>query len=172
VTLAFALVTAVGLVGCTRPPNPPPTSSTTTTPEPTTSGPRPASRPPVLLVGGTFESVSVVNVFVSVGGVDYGTTTANLCIGQGCTDMRHGSAFLASLNAGTNTPGNVSYYKIYSNPSAGGVEGEDAPIRGAINVGAQQQCHRSLLHADEYRSIIVESFLDNVFSGRGATATC
>jgi triacylglycerol esterase/lipase EstA (alpha/beta hydrolase family) len=118
-------------------------------------------------------ALSKVRTFVSVGGVDYGTTTANLCTGQGCTDMRHGSSFLANLNAGDDTPGDVRYFKIYSNPASGGVEGEDAPIRdGATNVSAQQLCRQSLAHADEYRSIIVESFLDNVFSGRPPTATC
>jgi triacylglycerol lipase len=118
-------------------------------------------------------ALSKVRTFVSVGGVDYGTTTANLCVGQGCTDMRHGSTFLANLNAGDDTPGDVRYFKIYSNPASGGVDGEDAPIRdGATNVNAQQLCRRSLQHADEYRSIIVQSFLDNVFSGREPTATC
>jgi hypothetical protein len=65
------------------------------------------------------------------------------------------------------------HFKVHSNQGSAGVEGEDAPIGdGATSVSAQQLCRRALAHADEYRSIIVESFLDSVFSGRPPTATC
>jgi pimeloyl-ACP methyl ester carboxylesterase len=117
-----------------------------------------------------------VHTFVSVGGVDNGTTTALACnfLGQGCVDMMHGSAFLAALNAGDDTPGDARVFKIYSTPAGGGVEGEDAPIQdGAVNRSAQELCNGvRLTHADEYRSVIVHSFLDNVFAGREPVATC
>jgi triacylglycerol lipase len=117
-------------------------------------------------------ALNKVDTFVSVGGVDDGTNTALLCSGQGCTDMRHGSAFLRDLNAGA-PPGGVRLFKIYSNPGMGGVDGEDAAIRGATNVSAQQLCPgKRLAHADEYRNRLVHTFLDNVLSGRPATGTC
>jgi triacylglycerol lipase len=119
-------------------------------------------------------ALTKVATFVSVGGVDSGTTTANFpCIGQGCVDMRHGSTFLRELNAGDTTPGDAAYFKIYSTPSGGGVEGEDAPIPGATNVSAQQLCPGNYLrHADQFRSVTVQSFLHDVFTGRVPTAVC
>jgi hypothetical protein len=65
------------------------------------------------------------------------------------------------------------YFKIYSNPGMGGVDGEDAPIAGATNVSAQELCRgKRLAHADEYRDRLVHTFLDNVLSDRSATGTC
>jgi triacylglycerol lipase len=117
-----------------------------------------------------------VHTFVSVGGVDYGTSTASACtaLGQGCVDMAPGSAFLKALNAGDDTPGDVQVFKIYSNPASGGVAGEQEPIQdGAVNRSVQELCNGvRLTHADEYRSPIVHSFLDNVFAGRDATSSC
>ena len=62
-----------------------------------------------------------VDSLVSLGGVMYGTSIANLanllglgnCIGiVGCQQMAIGSAFLNDLNAGDDTIGNVSYTNI------------------------------------------------------------
>lgn len=123
--------------------------------------------------GGALEKV---HTFVSVGGVDYGTSTATACLalGQGCVDMMPGSAFLRALNEGDDTPGPAQVFKIYSKPASGGVDGEEVPIQdGAVNRSAQELCGGvRLTHADEYRSPIVHSFLDNVFAGRQPVATC
>ena len=50
-----------------------------------------------------------VDDWVSLGGPNHGTNTANLCSSTACTEMRIGSTFLSELNAGDETPGEVSY---------------------------------------------------------------
>ena len=47
--------------------------------------------------------------WVSLGGPNHGTDTANFCFSTACTEMRIGSTFLAELNAGDETPGAVNY---------------------------------------------------------------
>ncbi|HEY3434970.1 MAG TPA: alpha/beta fold hydrolase [Solirubrobacterales bacterium] len=50
-----------------------------------------------------------VDDWVSLGGPNHGTSTANLCFSAACVEMRVGSTFLSELNAGDETPGSVSY---------------------------------------------------------------
>lgn len=50
-----------------------------------------------------------VDDWVSLGGPNHGTSTANLCFSAACVEMRVGSTFLSELNAGDETPGAVSY---------------------------------------------------------------
>lgn len=50
-----------------------------------------------------------VDDWVSLGGPNHGTDTANFCFSAACVEMRIGSTFLAELNAGDETPGVVSY---------------------------------------------------------------
>jgi triacylglycerol lipase len=50
-----------------------------------------------------------VNDWVSLGGPNHGTDTANFCISAACTEMRIGSSFLTALNSGDETPGAVAY---------------------------------------------------------------
>lgn len=50
-----------------------------------------------------------VDDWVSLGGPNHGTDTANFCFSAACVEMRIGSTFLAELNAGDETPGAVSY---------------------------------------------------------------
>jgi len=52
---------------------------------------------------------STVDEWVSLGGPNHGTDTANLCFSAACTEMRIGSTFLSELNAGDETPGSVNY---------------------------------------------------------------
>ncbi|HEY0317934.1 MAG TPA: triacylglycerol lipase [Solirubrobacterales bacterium] len=52
---------------------------------------------------------SKVDDWVSLGGPNHGTETANLCPSTSCVEMRVGSTFLKELNAGDETPGTVSY---------------------------------------------------------------
>jgi triacylglycerol lipase len=57
-------------------------------------------------LGGT----SYVDEWVSLGGPNHGTSTANLCFWQtSCFEMRPGSSFLSQLNSGDETPGDVRY---------------------------------------------------------------
>lgn len=52
---------------------------------------------------------SKVDDWVSLGGPNHGTETANFCPGTACEEMRIGSKFLSELNAGDETPGTVNY---------------------------------------------------------------
>ena len=52
---------------------------------------------------------SSVDEWVSLGGPNHGTSTANLCFSTACVEMRPGSTFLSELNAGDETPGAVNY---------------------------------------------------------------
>lgn len=50
-----------------------------------------------------------VDDWVSLGGPNHGTNTANFCTSQACIEMRPNSAFLNDLNSGDETPGAVNY---------------------------------------------------------------
>jgi triacylglycerol lipase len=50
-----------------------------------------------------------VDEWVSLGGPNHGTDTANFCFSTSCTEMRIGSSFLTALNSGDETPGAVNY---------------------------------------------------------------
>jgi triacylglycerol lipase len=52
---------------------------------------------------------SKVDDWVSLGGPNHGTETANACTQTACIEMRVGSTFLSELNAGDETPGIVNY---------------------------------------------------------------
>lgn len=54
---------------------------------------------------------SKVDDWVSLGGPNHGTETANACAGfqVSCKEMQVGSTFLSELNAGDETPGTVNY---------------------------------------------------------------
>src|SRR3954465_3658940 len=50
-----------------------------------------------------------VDEWVSLGGPNHGTDTANFCFDASCVEMRQNSTFLKSLNSGDETPGAVNY---------------------------------------------------------------
>jgi triacylglycerol lipase len=52
---------------------------------------------------------SKVDDWVSLGGPNHGTETANFCSSTSCVEMRVGSTFLKELNATDETPGAVNY---------------------------------------------------------------
>jgi triacylglycerol lipase len=52
---------------------------------------------------------SKVDDWVSLGGPNHGTETANACTQTSCVEMRVGSTFLKELNATDETPGAVNY---------------------------------------------------------------
>jgi len=52
---------------------------------------------------------SKVDDWVSLGGPNHGTETANFCFSTSCVEMRIGSTFLKELNEGDETPGTVNY---------------------------------------------------------------
>jgi triacylglycerol lipase len=86
-----------------------------------------------------------VDDWVSLGGPNHGTETANLCFSTACTEMRIGSTFLEELNAGDETPGAVNYGTWWSpcdefiNPDS------SVPLSGATNTETACISHLSLL---------------------------
>lgn len=88
---------------------------------------------------------SKVDDWVSLGGPNHGTETANFCLGTSCTEMRVGSKFLSELNAGDETPGEVNYGTWWSpcdefiNPDS------SVPLTGATNHETACISHLSLL---------------------------
>jgi triacylglycerol lipase len=61
-------------------------------------------------LGGTAK----VDDWVSLGGPNHGTNTANFCFDTSCVEMRQGSSFLSALNSGDETPGAVHYGTFWS----------------------------------------------------------
>lgn len=57
-----------------------------------------------------------IDAWVSLGGPNHGTDTANLCFSTACSEMRIGSSFLANLNAGDETPGSVTRWRTWWSP--------------------------------------------------------
>jgi len=88
---------------------------------------------------------SKVDDWVSLGGPNHGTEAANICGGIACEEMRIGSKFLAELNAGDETPGEVNYGTWWSpcdefiNPD------ESVILSGATNHKTACLSHLSLL---------------------------
>lgn len=88
---------------------------------------------------------STVDDWVSLGGPNHGTETANFCFSTSCTEMRVGSKFLSELNAGDETPGAVNYGTWWSpcdefiNPDS------SVSLTGATNTKTACISHLSLL---------------------------
>jgi triacylglycerol lipase len=89
-----------------------------------------------------------VDEWVSLGGPNHGTTTANLCFwNTSCFEMRPNSTFLNALNAVDETPGTVNYGTWWSpcdeiiNPDS------SVPLTGATNTQTACMSHSSL-HQD------------------------
>lgn len=118
--------------------------------------------------------VDTVATMISLGGVNYGTTRAYLCESRSCLQMRPGSAFLARLNAGDDTPGQVDYVHLYSYDGSGGINGEDIPLAdGATNVAAQDLCPGVVVdHRDEYDAGVMRELIADAVLRQELTATC
>jgi triacylglycerol lipase len=97
-----------------------------------------------------------VDDWVSLGGPNHGTDTANACTQASCVEMRIGSSFLTSLNATDETPGTVSYGTWWSpcdsiiNPDS------SVALSGATNT--QTAC---LSHSDLYTDSTVYTQVKN-----------
>ncbi|MGN6816773.1 MAG: esterase/lipase family protein [Solirubrobacterales bacterium] len=88
---------------------------------------------------------SKVDDWVSLGGPNHGTETANACVFQvSCQEMQVGSKFLSELNAGDETPGTVNYGTWWSpcdeiiNPD------ESVILTGATNTKTACMSHTAL----------------------------
>jgi triacylglycerol lipase len=77
-----------------------------------------------------------VDDWVSLGGPNHGTTTANTCAETSCLEMRVGSEFLTRLNETDETPGAVSYGTWWSSCDEFINPDESVILSGATNTAA------------------------------------
>lgn len=79
-----------------------------------------------------FSGTAPVDAWVSLGGPNHGTDWANGCGDVSCIEMRVGSAFLADLNSGDETPGPYRY-GTWRSPCDLIVATWSVPLSGATN---------------------------------------
>jgi triacylglycerol lipase len=85
-----------------------------------------------------------VDDWVSLGGPNHGTTSANLCGFASCIEMRIGSTFLTQLNEGDETPGLVNYGTWWSSCDEFINPHESVLLSGATNTEAGCISHVAL----------------------------
>jgi triacylglycerol lipase len=86
-----------------------------------------------------------VDDWVSLGGPNHGTTSANLCSEESCREMRIESTFLRELNREDETPGTVSYGTWWSSCDEFINPDESVILIGATNTAAGCVGHIALL---------------------------
>src|SRR6266542_6040827 len=85
-----------------------------------------------------------VDDWVSLGGPNHGTDTADQCSFTPCLEMRIGSAFLTALNAGDETPGFPRYATWWSPCDATINPDSSVPLAGATNTQTACLAHNQL----------------------------
>lgn len=88
-----------------------------------------------------------VDEWVSLGGPNHGTDTANFCFSTACSEMRIGSSFLKALNSVDETPGAVSYRTWWSPCDSVINPDSSVSLAGATNTRTACLSH-SALHQD------------------------
>ncbi|HUS60933.1 MAG TPA: hypothetical protein VMY34_01975 [Acidimicrobiales bacterium] len=91
-----------------------------------------------------------IDEWVSLGGPNHGTDTANFCFDTSCKEMRVGSLFLADLNAGDETPGTPRYGTWMSPCDT--VINPDSSVAVSGGTNTQTAC---LSHSDLYKDATV-----------------
>ena len=76
---------------------------------------------------------SKVDAWVSLGGPNHGTDTADNCSFAPCVEIRLGSPFLATLNSGDETPGVIRYATWWSSCDETINPDSSVPLAGANN---------------------------------------
>ena len=76
---------------------------------------------------------SKVDAWVSLGGPNHGTDTADNCSFAPCVEIRLGSPFLATLNSGDETPGVIRYATWWSSCDETINPDTSVPLAGAAN---------------------------------------
>lgn len=92
------------------------------------------------------DGTAPVDAWVSLGGPNHGTTTANACGDASCVEMRVGSEFLTALNASDETP-NAARYATWWSPCDEVIDPDDSVIlKAADAVNTKTACmpHRQL----------------------------
>lgn len=85
-----------------------------------------------------------VDAWVSLGGPNHGTDTANACFDTSCGEMRIGSAFLTALNSGDETPGTPRYATWWSPCDAIINPDSSVALSGATNTETSCLSHSAL----------------------------
>jgi triacylglycerol lipase len=85
-----------------------------------------------------------VDDWVSLGGPNHGTSTANFCSEASCVEMRVGSTFLRELNREDETPGTVNYGTWWSSCDEIINPHESVLLTGATNTEAGCVTHTGL----------------------------
>ncbi|MFD7975360.1 esterase/lipase family protein [Streptomyces sp. NPDC059071] len=94
------------------------------------------------------EGTAKVDAWVSLAGPNHGTDAARWCGGAPCVEMRPGSEFLNSLNAGDETPGSARY-ATWRSPCDLIISPRDSvALSGAVNTVTACLGH-SDLHGDQ-----------------------
>lgn len=91
-----------------------------------------------------------IEAWVSLGGPNHGTSTANFCGLQSCIEMRPGSSFLTSLNTGDETPG-AARYGTWRTPC----DNVTTPPESVILAGATNTETACINHSDLYQNTSV-----------------
>jgi triacylglycerol lipase len=99
-----------------------------------------------------------VDDWVSLGGPNHGTDTANFCTSTACKEMRIGSTFLAALNSGDETPGTPHYGTYWSACDSVINPDSSVPLSGATNTQTACISH-SALHEDAGVYALVREFV-------------
>jgi triacylglycerol lipase len=92
-------------------------------------------------LGGT----AVVDRWVSLGGPDHGIAGPPLCPWRSCRELRAGSAFLAALNRGDETPGPTAYATWWSPCDTVVNPDSSVALRGAGNTRTACLGHGALI---------------------------
>jgi triacylglycerol lipase len=85
-----------------------------------------------------------VDEWVSLGGPNHGTDTANFCFSTSCSEMRIGSSFLAALNSGDESPGAVNYRTWWSPCDSVINPDSSVSVSGATNTKTACLSHSAL----------------------------
>jgi pimeloyl-ACP methyl ester carboxylesterase len=118
---------------------------------------------------------NVVDDMVAVAGVGHGFTETAVICSQSCIapfwQMKPNSSFLAALNAGDETPGDISYTSVYSRTDqfvwladgGGDPWTQSARLEGASNIAVQDICpgryveHFQALFDAAYYAVIIDA---------------
>lgn len=87
-----------------------------------------------------------IDAWVSLGGPNHGTDTANYCFDTSCREMRIGSTWLANLNAGDETPGLNTRFGTFWSPCDEVINPDSSvSLSGATNTKTACVTHGGLL---------------------------
>jgi triacylglycerol lipase len=90
------------------------------------------------------DSTGKVDEWVSLGGPNHGTQSANGCFQISCVEMRPGSTFLTNLNRGDETPGVFRYGTFWSDCDGVIYPADSTVLSGAVNTNVGCVTHSGL----------------------------